>query len=307
MNFVYILIYLALITHTIRISVVDNLIGFFYSYHVSCLKLAPDHVRSIDYLHALVCGKNFSSAAQSQHLIASGLIHLFVVSGSHLQILQKLLQIPLKKLCNKLPSLVFYLETTILALLFIYSAVCKFNPPIFRCFLAVFFIFSSQKLGLRWRTQTLVLISGLFCLVLAPEWATSLSLQMSWIAALTLIIISHFFENKNLIYKNSIFYIQYICTFSFIGFPPLVSIAIATLFTPFLEFVLFPLAFSVYAFPVLSSLFDVLIHSLNFTLVNLNLAVNLRDYDSEQVIFLNWVLICALHAFLQTNRKAKYE
>jgi len=286
MNFVYILIYIVLISHTIRFSVIDFLIGFCSQLHSACVEAASDHVRSFESLQALVCGKNFSDPAQANLLIASGLIHLFVVSASHLMILRKII---FYLLCNSVATF---------SLLFLYCAICNFNPPIVRSFAALIILAVIEKINLKWKTENLVLVSGLICLILSPAWINSLSLQMSWIAALTLNVISYFFAKANSIFKNSLFYFQYLATFNFIGIPHPASIGVATVFTRFLEYVLFPLALAVYLFPFLGSVFDFLIVSLNMILSKLELTVIFRPYDSEKMIFINWVFIITLHLFL---------
>lgn len=300
MNFVYILIYIVLITHTIRFSVIDFLIGFCSEFHSTCVEAASEHVRSFESLQALVCGKNFSDPAQSNLLIASGLIHLFVVSASHLMILRKII---FYLLCNKFFALTKFLQVGTFSLLFLYCAVCKFNPPIVRSFAALIILAVFEKINLKWKTETLILVSGLICLILSPAWINSLSLQMSWIAALTLSVISYFFAKANSLFKNSIFYFQYLSTFNFIGIPNPASIGVSTLFTKFLEYVLFPLALLVFLFPFLGSVFDFLIVSLNMILSKLELTVIFRPYDSEKMIFLNWVLIFALHLFLNYSAR----
>ncbi|MCM2353685.1 MAG: ComEC/Rec2 family competence protein [Pseudobdellovibrio sp.] len=301
MNFVYILIYLSLISHTVRFSIVDFLIGFFSFAHVSCLKSAPENVRSVESLHALVCGKNFSDVKQSNLLIASGLIHLFVVSGSHLKILHKIV---FYLLCNKYFSLTKFLQLTIFSLLFFYCAICKFNPPIFRSFIALVLLAVLTKYKLRWRTEQLILISGLICLGLSPQWINSLSFQMSWIASLTLAVINFFFVKSSALFKNSLFYVNYLTTFNFIGIPHPLSIGVSTLLTKFLEYVLFPLALAVYLFPFLGKLFDVFIFILNSFLSRLELTVIFRSYENEKLIFLNWILILSIHLFLNRTSKA---
>lgn len=291
MNFVYILIYLVLISHTIRFSVIDFLIGFCSQLHSTCVEAASNHVRSFESLQALVCGKNFSDPAQSNLLIASGLIHLFVVSASHLMILRKII---FYLLCNKVATF---------SLLFLYCAVCNFNPPIVRSFAALIILAVIEKINLKWKTENLVLVSGLICLILSPAWINSLSLQMSWIAALTLSVISYFFAKANSVFKNSLFYFQYLATFNFIGIPHPASIGVATIFTRFLEYVLFPLALAVFLFPFLGSVFDFLIVSLNMILSKLELTVIFRPYDSEKMIFINWILIISLHLFLNYTKQ----
>lgn len=294
MALVYILIFLSLISHGLSVSVVDILIDIFYPFHLRCLQSVPDHIRSVESLQALVCGKNITDPRQAELLIATGLIHLFVVSGSHLLLLQKYLQ----KLCN--------VKILILIALFFYCAICKFNPPIFRSFILLMLVFVTDSIALELKSENLVLISGMLCLILSPAWSNSLSLQMSWIAALTLVIISKFFAHRSTVFKNSLFYLHYLTTFYFIGIPSPVSIGISALLTPFLEYILFPLALAVYVAPFLGQTFDFILEKLNLILSQLEMSVVFRPYDSEKVIILNWILICALHFFLSQTRKVAY-
>jgi competence protein ComEC len=300
MNFVYILIYLSLISHTVRFSVVDYLIRLFSFAHISCVRLAPDSVKSVESLQALVCGKNFSDPSQTNLLIASGLIHLFVVSGSHLKILQQIIS---HLLCNRFFSLTKFLQLIIFSLLFFYCAICQFNPPIFRSFVALLLAAFLEKFNLRCKAENLILLSGLICLGLSPQWINSLSLQMSWIAGLTLIVISIFFAKTSALFQNSIFYLNYLTAFNFIGIPQPLSIGISTLLTKFLEYFLFPLALAVYIFPFLGNVFDLVILILNKFLSLLELTVIFRPFESEKLVFLNWMLILSLHLFI--NRTAK--
>lgn len=303
MNFVYILIYLSLITHTLRISVVENLIGYFSSFHILCLQSTPENVKSVESLHALVCGKSFNDVSHANLLVASGLIHLFVVSGSHLKILEKIVFYALK---NRFYFLTNFLQPIIFTILFFYCAVCKFNPPIFRSLISLIILAEIKKRNLTWKAENLILISGFSCLTLSPTWINSLSFQMSWIASLSLCVISYFFLKTSLIWKNSLFYLQYLATFNFIGIPQPASIGIATLFTTFLEWVLFPLALAVYVLPFLAPVFDFLITSLNAILSRLELTVIFRPADNEKMILINWVFIISLHLFLIfTTRRPK--
>ena len=307
MNFVYILICLSLISHTVRISVVQILIENLNSIHLSCIQSSPPNLESLSALHALVCGQSFSAASDKEILIASGLIHLFVVSGGHLTFLKKSFNSILEKLCNEHISASFVAQLAILGLLFFYCAVCNFNAPVVRSFISLFFIFALSFLGLRWRLENLVLISGLSCLVLAPEWTASLSLQMNWIAALTVVVIYKLFRLSSRLFKSSLFYFQFLGAFNFLGFPSLLSIGVVTVAAPLLANILFPLGLLVYAIPQMAVLFDFCIHTMDFVLNHLELHMIFRPSDSEKLVFINWVFIFSLHFFLMFTKAEAYE
>jgi competence protein ComEC len=260
--------------------------------------MAPSQVHAVDSLQALVCAKNLSSGKSSDLLIASGLIHLFVVSGSHLSLIKKFLTFIFQKLCNNRIENSWFAQIIILGILFFYCALCDFNPPILRSFVSYAFFSLLHLTQLRWKTENTTLIAGLCCLILSPPWVNSVSLQMSWLAALTLIIIHRCYQNTSMLFQTSLFYVQLLTTYNFIGIPSLLSIGVSTVLTPLLEFFLFPLALIVFILPQLGWLFDHFINVLYFILEHLELHIIFRPYQSEQLIFFNWLLIFGLHLFL---------
>ncbi|MFN3454649.1 MAG: ComEC/Rec2 family competence protein [Pseudobdellovibrio sp.] len=275
--------------------------------HLKCIQYAPDNLRNLEITQALVCGKNLTSPETTQLFIASGLIHLFVVSGSHLIILNKMAH----KIFNLAPATknrtrsILTQNNLILALLFFYCGICNFNPPVVRSFIALYLVVLFKKTSLKITLQNITLISGLLCLMLSPSWANSLSLQMSWLAALGLLIINEFYKNASPLIKNSVFYTQYLATFQVLGIAPLNSIIIAITLTSFLEYILFPLALLTYLTRgvITSSVFDLTIDIIIFILSHLELETTSKVFKHQSIIFYNWFIIFLLHYFIYIFRK----
>lgn len=123
--------------------------------------------------NGLICGSKNIGPELELLFLTTGLYHLIVVSGSHLLFLDSLLKkvIPLQTILKW-------------AVLFLFSLMCLFNPPILRAFIQHSLSIASQKHYLRLRSHQLILCSGLITLSLCPSLITSISLQLSWAAAL---------------------------------------------------------------------------------------------------------------------------
>ncbi|MCB0385152.1 MAG: ComEC/Rec2 family competence protein [Bdellovibrionales bacterium] len=128
---------------------------------------------------ALCCGaslpKNSPTFLVFRHL---GLVHLLVVSGLHLLIIERVLYYVLQRRTggNRLA----------VSLLFTFVAACKFAPPVTRAFTQKMLGIWGSRRGTYWSPSFRVSLSGVLLLCLFPQWHLSLSLQLSWTAALIL-------------------------------------------------------------------------------------------------------------------------
>ena len=144
---------------------VANLKGPFHKLCLSHLPSPPGHA-----LESLICGERIQDPNLQDILIQSGLLHLFVVSGSHL--------IWLDMIASTLRAPLFLRGL----LWFSFALACGWQPPIVRGALGL----SLSRALPHLRTDHLVLATGLITLCLFPEWGTSLSLALSWTAALAM-------------------------------------------------------------------------------------------------------------------------
>lgn len=294
MVFILILTTFVLTTAMVRFSFLDVLHPVALFFHQSCLNFSPPNVISSQELNALVCGQDFLSLADSQIYIVSGLIHLFVVSGSHLVLIERTL--------SKLENKFYALSGLTHLILMVYILVCNLNPPIVRSYLFIVVLALSKKYFLHIKNHNALLAASLIGLILQPQWIMSLSYQMSWIAGLTLIYIDEIYKKSHLLIKNFLFYLHFYLTMLFLGLPQIVTVIISTVLSPILEYVLFPLAFLVFLWADLSVLFDFLIQILKLSLNQFELHAFVRNFDAYQVVMINWILIFGLHFFIHIRK-----
>ncbi len=146
------------------------------SSHLLCLSRIPNSQYSNLY-QALCCGaaipQNSPVMLLFRHL---GLVHLLVVSGLHLVLIEKAIVLalgwagPVSK-----KSYLFLLP---------FVFICRFQPPVVRAFLQVCVGKLNSFFHLFWSRSLLTLISGVLGVVLFPQWLISLSFQLSFGASL---------------------------------------------------------------------------------------------------------------------------
>lgn len=191
MHLTLFLTFSVLTAHLNRFSIYQFVHSWSHQLHLQCVSSLPQESNSLPELQALVCGSNFEQLNFSKLYIATGLIHLFVVSGAHLILIQKILNFGLKPLSLKK----FSAFLTFLAL-FYFAASCEFNAPVTRALISIVltdqFIFRSSF----WPPHFKILITGLITLFFHTEWISSLSLQLSWLIALGLLLNKEFLKNS---------------------------------------------------------------------------------------------------------------
>jgi competence protein ComEC len=162
----------ALLSFSSSPMLLKNISKFSQKIHNSCLQSLPSSSQHPEAHAALLCGENVTVAETKEVLVRSSLIHLFVVSGSHLLLLEdifELLRIPW--------ALGFFAEL-------FYAFSCAWQAPIVRAFLGQLCRKFLRPAKSGWPTDMVLLATGLFTLCLFPSWVSSRSLQMSWLAAL---------------------------------------------------------------------------------------------------------------------------
>lgn len=288
MPLIFILVILFAILYGFRISTLYFVKPFSLKMHNLCLDLIPKESHSYQELAALVCGQNFLTAENSYFYSSTGLIHLFVVSGAHLVLLDAIL----KKLFIKSaqPRLFF---------LIVYCGICEFNPPVVRSWLILFFtnmiIFNRKNCS----KSHLLFFVGMICLCLNPSWLMSLSLQLSWLIALAILINQQVFpKNTILLHQFSYYFVVLPSIASIQSYSPY-SVLLNILLAPVLEFVLFPLALLTtlinFIYPVFDYLISILRQILKFTELQSFLAGSI---ENQYVHLINWSLIFLIHLFL---------
>lgn len=255
--------------------------------HGICVQQTEHFAKYSEAAAALVCGHQIESLTLQSTFAASGLIHLLVVSGSHLLLIDR--------------GLSFFLKNQLsirLSLLFIFVLICEMNPPIMRSFTAIVLAELIHSKNWVWSNTFKQWMTTLFCFFINPFWVFSLSFQMSWLASLSLDLASGFYPQdkfKQSLLRILLIYLSFIFVFSFLGFPSLWSPLFALALTPILELILFPLALISTLIPPLSDLFEALFSALMQFIKIFDPEKNfLLFVDQNEAFFFNSVMIIFL-------------
>lgn len=268
----------------IRFSIYEYVAPVAEKTHVICLELLPSSSNSLSELKALVCAENFDTLNSSQLYVSSGLIHLFVVSGAHLIVIEKILT----KL--KFKSIITYL------ILIVYGFACNLNAPVTRCLVAYTLTYYLTKKHISWPAHFKLLIIGAVTLCLNPAWIGSLSLQMSWIAAFLVIAGDNFFKNSSQLFRQSLFFFTLLPTIIFFQIPAPTVIIANLVLAPILELVLFPLGLLVLFFNFLEPLFEYLIFIFKIVLTGLEFDFQFQTAEMpKSIVLTNWLIIFLIH------------
>lgn len=135
-----------------------------------CQSFLPDSTY-LELYRALVCGVSLPAGEEKQLFIDTGLIHLMVVSGSHLVFLESLF--------------VFLPRTVQIGLLGTYCFLTGFQPPVMRAFFRRL-VAPAASTHLGFTSLQVEALSVLCVLLLFPDWLFSRSFLMSWMCGLAL-------------------------------------------------------------------------------------------------------------------------
>lgn len=139
-----------------------------------CVHFLPKNSQEQQSLASLLCGEKITDTELQKYLQRTSLIHIFVISGSHLILLDELLGI------LRIPLFVRFI------FLGFYSLAVGWQAPAVRALIALGTRHSFKYFRLHLPPDLMVLVAGLVTLILFPPWWDSLSLLMSWCAALAL-------------------------------------------------------------------------------------------------------------------------
>ncbi len=143
-------------------------------FHEKCVQILPSHLKEHAALSSLLCGEKITDTKLKEKLQKTSLIHIFVVSGTHLLVIDQLLSI------LKIPVFVRF------SILSIYSLATGWEPPAVRALITIFVRGLLRRFRWHFPNDLEVLVAGFVTLILFPPWWTSLSFLMSWCASLAL-------------------------------------------------------------------------------------------------------------------------
>jgi competence protein ComEC len=201
--------------------------------HQLCLRSLPNNTENPQAYSALLCGKNITDEKFKLSLIKSSLIHLFVVSGSHLLLLEDFF------IGMRIPFFLRFLLTGL------YCLACNWQAPVVRAWVGLCARSLHKKSQLCLPADIFVFYSGLICLFLFPAWVSSRSLVMSWLAALALSIVRLTSVQKplsRLLLQSTLIYLMMMpAVWGFGNLHPL-SILFNIVLAPLVTFLLLPIA-----------------------------------------------------------------
>lgn len=145
-----------------------------------CKNSIPEELKSKNLSSAFLCGTNIVDSEQQFAFKNTGLIHLIVVSGSHL----KLLSLFLVKIFSEIIKSSLLLNLILLPTMIFYCFLTGFQAPALRAFFQYLLGLVSERLKLNWNLNQRTLLSGVFLLVLFPGWIYSFSFYLSWLTSL---------------------------------------------------------------------------------------------------------------------------
>jgi ComEC/Rec2-related protein len=258
--------------------------------HKICLEKLPPSSNYLPELKALVCAENFTGLHQSELYVAAGLIHLFVVSGSHLILLEKVFNFLILKRRQLRFVIYFFLIT--------YSLMCSLSAPVCRCLIAFSVSEFLYARNIHWPTHFKLLIVGFLTLALSPDWIDSLSLQLSWLAAFAASVKFNSSEIRSLFLRQVLFFLILSPTVMFFQKASLTHLLTNLLLAPATEYILFPLALLSWLFTPLTFLFDHALFVLRELLQKLEFTVQFHSFDlPAEIRYLNWILILGAHLY----------
>lgn len=204
--------------------------------HKSCLSFTPKESPWLPFYEALLCGRPLPLEWKGS-IQKLGLVHLYVVSGIHVLFLERALE--------KLPFSrgKFW---WIFGILSLYAGFCQFSPPVTRALVHWSLKHLQRHQRWFWSPEQMSLYASATTLALFPHWLFSLSLPLSWTAAL---LLSSSLGNKSSLHKQITLYLG-LSPLIFL-FAPLhpISILMNLLFSPVMT-VLLPLLFCTLFLPL---------------------------------------------------------
>jgi len=234
----------------------------------TCLAQAPP-ITHAEIWKSMICGNPLSSPSWNQLLTQVGLIHIIVVSGAHLILIKKFLNL-------------FRLNRPIVCICeIIYCFFTGLQAPVVRAFLS-----QIDYLNLKSSLKIIFVIQLALCVF--PSWIKSASFQMSICASLALNMIALNKEKISILFYPvivQIYLIPFLKNFS------LVAIFSNTFIAPIYEILFLVLGFLNFLIPV-AKIFNSLADSLFVICQTINLMPTNSNHNLEVNQNWFWIFLC---------------
>ena len=238
--------------------------------HQICVKACPTGDQA-EFYRAIVCGSKLESYELRSDFAQIGLIHLLVVSGSHLVVLEVLTRFSILK---RAPPA--FRSAASLSILLLFTLMTLASPPVLRAFLNLLLKELNARYLLNWSRLQTTTIAGFLTLPFCRDAWSLCSLFLSWLAALALIplsddrqktksashdkVASHLKQVpsklRDAVFVNTKVYLALLFPLALISVPHPATIPMNVLFGPLLGLVLFPVSLLAILFPQLVPVVD---------------------------------------------------
>ncbi len=238
--------------------------------HQICVRACPTGDQA-EFYRAIVCGSKLESYELRSDFAQIGLIHLLVVSGSHLVVLEVLTRVSILKRVS--PA---FRSAASLSILFVFTLMTLASPPVLRAFLNLILKDLNARYLLNWSRLQTTTIAGFLTLPFCRDAWSLCSLFLSWLAALALVPLSddrhktkgasreteasHLMrvstKLRETVLVNTKVYLALVFPLALISVPHPATIPMNVLFGPLLGLVLFPLSLIAILLPPLAPVVD---------------------------------------------------
>lgn len=216
------------------------------------------------YLNTLILGDNRVDNKIYESYQINGVVHLFSISGMHIN----LFSLILLKILNKIfkDRRISYILTIIFLLNYMFIIN---TPSIIRSVLLFTFIYLFKIFNIKIKTINILILIFYIMLLINPNYIYDIGFKYSFLISFVLIRYSYIYNKKNYIFK--LFLISFISIL--ISFPitinnnfyiNILSPICNLFFVPFISFIIFPMSLLVFIFPILNPILLFLIDILEY-------------------------------------------
>lgn len=256
--------------------------------HQICVDNFAKPIKHKEALQALACGARIQDPQTVLLFAKSSLLHLLIVSGSHLIFVDQVLGF------LRIPFFVRFL------LCLLYSFACNFEAPVVRALGANLIRGLWAYFRCHLPRDREPLFSSFWALLVKPDWALSLSFMMSWCASLSLNS-----PLRGALSTATASYVLMLAPILWITTSHPVGIIFNLFLAPLLSFVLFPLALSTWLLPT-EDLFSFIFEKLLLALEALTQGLPPQREPPQSWSFAYlWLWVMSFHVFFYWSKNAK--
>jgi ComEC/Rec2-related protein len=270
----------------------------------NCAEIFPETLSA-----AFVCGSEIADLDAEFLFRQSGLVHLMVVSGGHLQIIENFfaLFVPPTWLKNRVGTLFlffFFLSYTLLT---------GFQAPVVRAFFLITGRFANHYWRWNWSPFQIQTLTGIWVLILEPKWIFNFSFYLSWLASLGLVLAPWCFRNfRKTKFKHNILYfwfstfcVQALISFAFHNFS-ILALLMNAFFAPILGLLLLPLSLLTLLWQKFSIFWSWLLAGLDWTLHTFG-SSSVGEFPQTASRWIGlWFFMAFLHGLFWACQRLRY-